>query len=412
MPPHPAHRVIFRRTLLITALVWLALTGCTSPGPSSAAQWIDAWGVSYLPTTINNAQPAGVPTFDHQTVRLNFLAKIAGAKARIKFTNQYGSEPLEIGAAHIALRTNGDAINPATDQMLTFAGAPSVTLAPGAEIWSDPAAISIPQLADVSVSVYLPSRLKPTGFHLLGLKPAYLSAPGDFTSAASMPRPTSNPATTNSLFFVSDLQVLAPTSTKVIVAFGDSITDGANSDVDTNTSWPDVLAQRLANHGANLYSVVNLGIGSNRVVSADAAGPSGLHRFAAEALSRANVTHIIVLEGINDISYELAPPDQIIAAYRQMIAQAHAKKIKIYGATLLPILNSRKYTPANEATRAAVNQWIRTSGEFDAVLDFEHVVQDSANPLSIRPDLTRDYVHPNSAGYKLIAESINLSLFN
>jgi lysophospholipase L1-like esterase len=408
----PSRPTFLLPLLSFASLALLAFSGCASPGTvATDRQWIDAWGVSYLPTTINNAPAMGVPTFDHQTVRLSFLAKVAGSQARVKFTNQYGTEPLVIGATHIALRTSGGAIDPATDRALTFNGAPSVTLAPGAEIWSDAADIHIPQLADVAVSVYVNQRLKPTGFHLLGLKPAYLSAAGNFADAATMPQSTSNPTTTNSLFFVSDLQVLAPTNTKVIVAFGDSITDGANSDPDTNTSWPDVLAQRLASGGgSSTYAVINLGIGSNRVVSADAAGPSGLHRFEKEALGRSNVTHIIVLEGINDISYENAPAEQIIGAYRQMIAQAHAKKIKIYGATLLPILNSRKYTPANEATRAAVNDWIRTAREFDAVIDFERVVQDPASPLSMRKDLTRDFVHPNSTGYKLLAESIDLNL--
>ncbi len=382
------------------------------PAPAgSADRWVDAWGASFLPTTINGNLSAGVPTFDNQTVRFNIYAEVGGTRARVKFTNKFGSELLTIGEARLALRDHDSAIMPGTDRALTFAGAPGVTLPPGAEIWSDPADLAIPQHSDVAISVFIPGKIKPTGFHPTGLKTMYLSAPGNFVSAPTLPRATSNPATITSLFFLSDLQVLASARTIVVVGFGDSITDGANSNVDTNTSWPALLSQRLpAKADGTPVSVINMGIGSNRIVSADAAGPAGVKRFDDDVLARPNVKYVIVLEGINDISYESASADQLIAAYRQLIAQAHAHGLKIYGATLLPILNSRKYTVPNEATRAAVNQWLRTAHEFDAVIDFEAAVRDPANPLSIRADLTRDYVHPNSAGYKLMAEAIPVEL--
>ena len=424
MIPHPTPKILknvprfgrFPKGLL-AAVALLALAGCAGLGTANSAtaeaptKWMDAWGTSYLPAVINGA-PSRAQTFDHQTLRLNVFAKLGGMQARVKFTNKFGAEPLQIGAAHIALRTSGPAIDPASDRPLTFSGAPSVTLAPGEEIWSDPANITIAQHSDVAISVYVPQTIKPTAFHPTGLKTMYLSGPGDFTAAPTLARPARNPTMT-ALYFVSDLQVMAPSRTEVIVAFGDSITDGAAADIDTNTSWPDQLSQRLsARADGTPVAVINMGIGSNRLVSADAAGPAGVKRFDDDVLSRPNVTHIIVLEGINDISYESASPEQLIGAYRQLIAKAHAKGIKIYGATLLPILNSVKYTVPNEATRAAVNQWMRTSHEFDAVLDFEAAVRDPANPLSIRSDVTRDHVHPTSAGYKLIADSIDLSLFN
>jgi lysophospholipase L1-like esterase len=157
--------------------------------------------------------------------------------------------------------------------------------------------------------------------------------------------------------------------------------------------------------------VINMGIGSNRLVASDQAGPAGVKRFADDVLARPNVSHLIVLEGINDISYEHAPPAQLIAAYQDLIARAHAKGIKVYGATLLPIQKSVKDTPQNEATRQAVNEWIRGAGVFDAVIDFEKVVRDPQNPLIIRADLTGDHVHPNTAGYRLMGEAIDLALF-
>jgi lysophospholipase L1-like esterase len=213
-------------------------------------------------------------------------------------------------------------------------------------------------------------------------------------------------------FFVSGVQVLAPANSKVIVTLGDSITDSAAAANDLNAAWPDVLSKRLPalKNGAPV-SVINMGIGSNRLMSADAAGPTGLHRLEDDVLSRPNVSHLILLEGINDISYEQTPAEKLIAAYAQVIERAHAKGIKVIGATLLPIQNSRKDTPANEETRQTVNKWVRESHRFDAILDFEKVVRDPENPLGIRKDLTGDFVHPNTEGYRLMGESIPLDLF-
>jgi lysophospholipase L1-like esterase len=205
---------------------------------------------------------------------------------------------------------------------------------------------------------------------------------------------------------------MAPARSRVIVTFGDSITDGAASTVDANGSWPDVLSRRLpALRDGTPVSVINMGIGSNRLVSSDKAGPAGVKRFEEDVLDRPNVTHVIVLEGINDISYEQASADQLIAAYQDLIARSHARGIRIYGATLLPIEESVKDTPQNEATRQAVNRWIRESGAFDAVIDFEAVVRDRDNPRIIRADLTADRVHPNTEGYRLMGEAIDPALF-
>jgi lysophospholipase L1-like esterase len=217
---------------------------------------------------------------------------------------------------------------------------------------------------------------------------------------------------TTMYFIVSDVQVLAPAASRVIVAIGDSITDGATAAVNANAAWPDVLSRRLpALSDGTPVSVINMGIGSNRLTTSDAAGPTGVKRLEVDVLSRPNVSHLIVLEGINDISYEQATAEQLVAAYEEIIEKAHARGIKVFGATLLPIQNSRKDTPANEATRQAVNKWIRESRRFDAVLDFEKVVQDPQNPLRIRRELTSDFVHPNTQGYRLMGESVALTQF-
>jgi lysophospholipase L1-like esterase len=303
---------------------------------------------------------------------------------------------------------------PETDRGLTFGGAKSITIAAGKEAWSDPVALAVPQHADVAISVFVPGSLKPTAFHATGLKTNYLSAPGDFMSAATMPPTTTPPAGAmgTMVFFVSDLQVMAPARTKVIVAIGDSITDGSQSTPDTNGSWPDLLSKQLpALPDGTPVSVINMGIGSNRLVSADTAGPSAVHRFDTDVLARPNVTDVIIFEGVNDLGYEHATAEQLIGAMKEMIAKAYGRHIKVFGGTILPIENGTKYTLENEATRQAVNQWIRTSGAYDGVFDFEKVVADPKDPLTIRSDLTPDHVHPNSVGYRMMAGSIDLRVF-
>jgi len=379
--------------------------------PTAERKWVDAWAVSFLPTTVNGA-PQAVPTFHNQTLRLNMFLKLGGTALRVKLSNRFSTQPLLIGEARLALRRSatGPDIVPETDHVLTFDGAKTLKLGAGKEMWSDPVELAVKQHEDVTVSLFLPETMKPEAFHPTGLKTHYV-AEGDRCGDATLPAAGPGSRTTM-YFFVSDVQVLAPANAKVIVALGDSITDGATAAINANAAWPDVLSKRLpALPDGTPVCVINMGIGSNRLLTSDAAGPSGLKRLEADVLSRPNVSHLILLEGINDISYEQVSAENLIAAYEQVIAKAHAKGIKVFGATLLPIQNSRKDTPANEATRQAVNQWIREAKRFDAVLDFEKVVQDPQNPLCIRKDLTTDYVHPNTEGYRLMGESVTLKLF-
>jgi lysophospholipase L1-like esterase len=384
-------------------------------GPTAERKWVDAWAVSYLSTTVNGT-PQRVPTFHDQTLRLNMFLKLGGTELRVKLANRFSKQPLVIGGAHLAVRrpaggaASGPEIVPETDRVLTFDGARTLKLEPGKEMWSDPVNLEVKQHADVTVSLYLPESTTPEAFHPTGLKTQYVAA-GDHCGDATLLSAGAGSRTTM-YFFVSDVQVLAPAQSRVIVALGDSITDGAASANDLNAAWPDVLSKRLpALRDGRPVCVINMGIGSNRLLASDAAGPAGLERLEEDVLSRPNVSHLILMEGINDISYEQAPAERLIAAYEQVIEKAHAKGIKVFGATLLPIQNSRKDTPANEATRQAVNRWIREARRFDAVLDFEKVVQDPQNPLRIRKELTGDYVHPNTEGYRLMAESVDLNLF-
>ncbi len=403
--------------LLATVYMLIQAVGvlgqAVAPGTAATedCKWVDAWAVSYLPTTVNGILQA-VPTFNNQTLRLNMFLKLGGTALRVKLTNRFSTQSLVIGGAHVALRrsTSRSDIAVETDHVLTFNGVKALKLEAGEEAWSDPVDLVVKQHEDIAISLFLPELTTPEAFHPTGLKTQYITA-GDHCSDATLPF-AGRGSRTMMVFFVSDVQVWAPAKSRVIVTLGDSITDGATAAINANATWPDVLSKRLpALQDGTPVCVINMGIGSNRLVSADAAGPTGLKRLEDDVLSRPNVSHLILLEGINDISYEQAPAEQLIAAYEQVIDKAHAKGIKVIGATLLPIQNSRKDTPANETTRQAVNKWIREAGRFDAVLDFEKVVQDPQNPLRIREDLTTDYVHPNTQGYRLMGESVTLNLF-
>ncbi len=371
--------------------------------------------MSYLPTTVNGTLQR-VPSFRNQTLRLNMFLKLGGTALRVKLTNRFATRPLVIGAAHVALqrmaggRTLGSDIVAESDRVLTFAGAGKLKLDAGKEIWSDPVDLPVRQHQELAVSLFLPESTTPEAFHPTALKTQFV-APGDHCGDASLPSAGAGSRSTMYVF-ASDVQVLAPANAKVIVAMGDSITDGAAATNDGNAAWPDVLSKRLPSlSDGTPLGVINMGIGSNRLLTSDAAGPAGVKRLEDDVLSRPNVSHLILLEGINDISYEHASAEKLIAAYEQVIDRAHAKGIKVLGATLLPIQNSRKDTPENEATRRAVNKWIREARRFDAVLDFEKVVRDPQNPLRIRKDLTTDYVHPNTEGYRLMGQSVDLKLF-
>ena len=394
----------------------LVVAGLVASGRSADAQtsltWVDAWGASFLSTTVNGSVQTA-PTINNQTFRLNVFAKLGGTKVRVKLTNVFATNTLHVGAAHVGLQASGGSVKAGSDQALTFNGATSVVLGAGAEVWSDPVDLVVAQHSAVAVSVYVPDKFLPTTFHPTGLHTSYLSKAGNYTASTSLPAATGGAATTTQVVIVSGLQVMAPSTSKVVVAFGDSITDGACATNNANGTWPDVLSNRLPTLASGApAAVINMGIGSNRLVASDLAGPSGVHRFTTDVVARPNVGWVIVLEGINDISYHQAAAATITDAYDQLIASAHGAGIKVYGATLVPIGNSTKYTPANEATRQAVNAWMRTSGHFDAVIDFEAVVKDASfNPLRIKSNLTCDYVHPNSAGYAALGNAIPLSLF-
>jgi lysophospholipase L1-like esterase len=396
---------------LVAALLVVPVTLPTVASASGSKTWVDAWATSFTSTAVNGVA-VPVTTLDDQTYRLEATAHVGGTRVRVQLTNRFGATALHVAAARVGLQADANSIRGGSDRALRFAGRPAVTLEPGDEVWSDPVTLGVRPAAVVSVSIYVPGPYAPTTGHDWGLHTSYLSTTGNHTAAATLPLAADHARTTQVLM-VSAVQVWAPAMTQVVVAFGDSITDGVCSTIDGDDDWPDALSRRLAAVRAGpRVSVVNLGISANRVVSSDAVGPSGVHRFVADVLARPNVRAVIVLEGINDITHEHASAAEITGAYATLVAQAHAAGVRIYGATLLPIGSSGVFSEANEATREAVNDWIGAPGHFDAVIDFERAVREpGSDPPRMPRRLTCDFLHPDAAGYAAMARAIPLRLF-
>ncbi|MGH2614064.1 MAG: SGNH/GDSL hydrolase family protein [Thermomicrobiales bacterium] len=387
-------------------------------------EWVGTWAAApHTPFPAFEDFPSQLIELDNQTIRQIVRTTVGGDRVRVRFTNAYGEAPLEIGAARIALRDTEARIDPATDRALSFNGNPGVTIPVGAIVLSDPVELTVPALTELAISTYLPEPSPTHTVHGFAFQTNYISPAGDFTAETDMPVD----ATPQSWMFLSGVDALVSEPTGVVVAFGDSITDGAFSTPDTNRRWPDVLAERLlAEPPGRAMSVLNQGIGGNRLLHDGfgdiglAFGQNALARFDRDVLAQPGVTHLIVLEGINDIGVPVmfgdasqrVTADEIIGALNQLIERAHQHGIAVFGGTLLPFQDSMIYTPEGDVTRQAVNDWIRTSGAFDAVIDFDAATRDPGQPARLLPELdSGDHLHPNDAGFQAMGEAIDLALF-
>jgi lysophospholipase L1-like esterase len=385
---------------------------------SEDVRWVGTWTASpqHPEPPFVQAAPA---QFDNQTLRQIIRTSVKGSKVRIRLSNEFGTTPIIIGAASVARHNEGAVIMVGTERKLTFAGQSSVTIPAGAPMLSDPVEIDFPAQSSLAVSLYLPKLTVGNTFHSLGLSTTYVSPPGDYSGAAAMP----TASTTQSWFFLTAATVEAEKKNAAIVTIGDSITDGYASTPDTNQRWPNLLSARLqTDRDLRHLAVLNQGISGNRTLF-DLIGPNALARFDRDVLSIPGVKYVILLEGINNIGIPGAfgRPDEsvsaadIIAGHKQLIARAHERGLLIYGATLTPFEGTifpGYYTPEGEVKRQTVNQWIRTSGAFDAVIDFDKAIRDPANPTRMLPAYdSGDHLHPNDAGYKAMANYVDLGLF-
>jgi lysophospholipase L1-like esterase len=341
---------------------------------------------------------------------------VGGDRVRVVLSNVFGTAPLEVGGAAVAAREQGAAIRAGSSRPLTFGGSKSATILQGAILVSDPVDFPVGAVSDLVVDLYLPGELglgpSPVTTHNGASQTNYVSVAGNHVGAQSLPVDKESVA----WFLLARVEVTAAPGTRAVVAFGDSITDGARSTANTNSRWPDTLARRLAESKRGpRVAVLNAGISGNRVLG-DGAGVSALARFDKDVLLQTGVTHVVVMEGINDIGGARANPspsaDDLIAGHRQLIARARARGLKIYGATLTPFEGAGYYTVEGEAKRQALNEWIRTSGEYDGVIDFDAVTRDPAAPTKFAAFAdSGDHLHPNDAGYKAMGEAVDLALF-
>jgi lysophospholipase L1-like esterase len=412
-------------------LCLLAVASRAHAKPQKAPDhWVATWtagniaGPGPIPYSVDGFVPGAADTTLRQIVHTTLPNDPANPLVRVEFTNVFGTEPLTLGEVHVALAdpktgaTTGD-ISLLSANGLTFSGQTSVTLPPGAEIVSDPIALKLPAGADLVVTLFLPAqKISTATFHWLSFQTNFY-APGNVVSQRSLAMPPTHARKCNTWFFLKSVDVEAAPTTSAIVAFGDSITDGAASTANLNRRWPDVLADRLrANPATRNLAVVNEGIGGNRILH-DTWGPSALARFDHDALSVPGVSAIIVLEGINDIgvgygpgAHETPTTEQLIAGLTQLAERAHTHNLKIFAATVTPYGGAGYYSAAGEQVRQALNDWIRSTPIYDGIVDFDKVTQNPADPAKINPAFdSGDHLHPNNAGLRAMGDAIPLAFF-
>lgn len=385
------------------------------PGASALAQaprsWVSTWAAA--PSAANNE----VGGIGHETTLREIVHLSRGGNTvRVTLSNELGTDSLRIEGAHVGLRSEGSSVPAGSDQPLLFNGQPAVVIPPGALAVSDPVDLKAAPLSDLAITLAIPAQqLHVFTAHSLALQTSYEAEGnqlGNSTLTGAKP--------VLQWRFLKSVEVAANDAAATVVAFGDSITDGYRSTLDTNRRWPDILAQRLEEdkqlHGT---AVINEGISGNRILH-DVAGPNALARFDRDVLSQSGVRYLIILEGINDIGHTVQPRtpgdpvtvEQITTGLEQLVTRAHAHGIKVIGTTLTPFLGAGYSSPTGEGMRQAVNTWIRTPGHFDGVVDFDKVVRDEAHPASFAPAFdSGDHLHPGDAGYKAMGDSIPLSLF-
>jgi lysophospholipase L1-like esterase len=417
-------------TRIVGVTLSLLFASARPPG-GEPERWIGTWAAAGQP-----ALPSSTLSIQSQTLRLIAHTSVGGASVRVKVSNIYGDRPLVIGNAHIARRTSGAEIDPATDRALTFGGQTTISIPAGSVGVSDPVNLEVPPLADLAVSLFLPDSTRATTSHVLARQTSYISDVGDFTARPSLPVAKS----IRSWPFLTGIEVAAPPHGAAIVAFGSSTTDGDGSSLDANHRYPDALAERLqrADNGLRELGVLNEGIIGNRLLSDSppelrprfgaALGQAGLTRFERDVLSQPGVKYVIVALGVNDIlmpgsftpASDTVTPEDVIAGYRLLITRAHKRGIRVIGTTIPPFENAtftdppaKFYTPEKNAVREKVNTWILgAKREFDGVVDFDAVLRDPTHPSRLLPAYDAgDHLHMNDAGYVATADAFALTLF-
>ncbi|WMJ00729.1 SGNH/GDSL hydrolase family protein [Pseudomonas chlororaphis subsp. aurantiaca] len=399
----------------------LIVTALLAAGPALAQDnWLTTWMASPQPTWGNELPlPTRIPeSLADSTIHQKLRVSVGGSKVRVVISNEYSKQPLLIGAARVAAMEEGESVRTGSGQSLRFGGEEQVSIAPGETRTSDPVALAVPDLGELVVSLYLPQRTPLTTFHWDGKQTAFI-APGNQVDAQRL----EGSEQVEARLFLSDILVDAPLDSRALVVLGDSITDGNGSTLDRNRRWPDFLALRLA---SEKVAVLNGGISGARLLE-DGMGSSALKRFERDVLGKPGVKSVVLMLGINDISWpgtSFAPNaplpslDKLIAGYRQLIDQAHRHNLRIIGTTLLPFEGALQgsaiehyHSASKEQLRQALNQWIRTGQAFDAVIDFDQMTRDPQHPTRLLPRVdSGDHLHPGDAGNRAMAEGVDLKV--
>ncbi len=411
--------------LLAGAVAVQAVQPGDRPKQSVEAHWVASWAVAPVdfrelsanPLAKSAAPRPGGDLFRGQTLRQQFETALSGERIRIRFSNRFGKTPLRIAAASVGHSTGAGAISPATLRMLRFGGRDNVVVAPGADVWSDGAELKVEAGQAVAVSAFFDRPVPYATVHTQVSDTSWViggNAVGTPKLQGATPLPLNH--------IVTGLDVLTTQPIRVVVAFGDSITAGGGEAGEG--AYPDILATRLRNSPAAMQplSVINTGIGGNRLLT-DGIGPSGLSRFARDALGQTGVTHVVVLLGTNDIGrsvlvgmarlptpeHEVPTAERITEGLQQLIKQARAKGVKVLIGTVPPFRNTPYWSEASEAMRGEVNRWIRSRQDVDAVIDFDAVLRNPADPMALNPLYDNgDHLHPNKAGHAAMAAAVDL----
>lgn len=388
--------------------VWAAVG---ASGVAGASEWVAAWYSPPFPTT-PVWEPNQVRVFDHQSVRQVVRLEAGGDHIRVRLTNELGLLPVRVGEVRVALSSPNGVLEAGTGHLVTFGGQPGAMIPIGKALVSDPVDFKVKQFDEIAISVYYPDAVAPAG-HLDTL---HISPVGDHTAEAVWPLAHSAQAPA----LASGIDVEAAAAHSVLVAFGDSITEGYCATAGMHRDYPEQLARLLAaRSGGNQWVVINSGISGNRLLH-DGDGPAALARFKRDALDITGVKAIVLLEGINDIGVAYLPESDtgplqasaIIGAYRELIHRAHAHGLKIYLGTLTPYMGASYERPAGEKVREEVNAWIRKAQGFDGMIDFDQALRDPAHPLNVMGKYQcGDDLHPNDAGYGVMAETVLERLF-
>jgi len=371
--------------------------------------WVGTWGCGLQLTEPKNVPPP--PGLAGSTLRQIVHVSIGGKQLRVRFSNLFGTNAAVMNSVHVALgagTTATSAIDPATDKELAFHGLTSALIPPGEELLSDPFDFDLPPLANLAITICYGATSGNITGHPGSRTTSYILA-GNAAAATSM----AGAVKTEHWYNIANVEVLAENSSKALITLGDSITDGRGSTTDGNNRWPDDLAGRLNINSATAHvAVINMGIGGNGIF--DGLGPAVTKRFDRDVLNQSGVHWLIVFEGVNDIGGSRNPAiaTNLIAAYEQFIAKAHARNIRVYGATITPFGTSFYDSPAHETARETVNAWIRTNKLYDAVIDFDAVVRDPVTPTILQSAFdSSDHLHLSPAGYRAMAGAIDLNLF-